>query len=132
MRGALSVVFPLRGQQKRQGDSAQDKHTVTLSCVHKANVTGQGRKRTAHLYIVYNIRPYMSSSFQRYDLHIKMAKGARSLGQTRFSRNTSDYDLHEMAGGLPLPALAAPNVHLSSKRRREVCNPAGKSNVPNI
>ena len=40
------------------------------------------------------------------------------------------YDLHFYAGGSPLPILAAPNVHLSSKRRREVCNRAGKSNIP--
>ena len=50
--------------------------------------------------------------------------------KTRFGRVASNYDLHDMAGGLPLPALAAPNVHLSSKRRREVCNPGGKSNIP--
>jgi len=42
----------------------------------------------------------------------------------------SIYDLHQSAGGLPLSALAAPNVHLMSKHRREVCNPAGKSNIP--
>ncbi len=42
----------------------------------------------------------------------------------------SNYDLHEMAGGLPLRAFAAPNVHLMSKHRREVCNPTGKSNIP--
>ena len=41
-------------------------------------------------------------------------------------------DLHEMAGGLPLPIFAAPNVHLMSKHRREVCNPTGKSNIPII
>ncbi len=51
---------------------------------------------------------------------------------TRFGRNASDYDLHEMAGGLPLRAFAAPNVHPMSKHGREVCNPAGKSNIPNI
>ncbi len=50
---------------------------------------------------------------------------------TRFSRNASDYDLHERAGGLPLLALAAPNVHHTSKRWREVCNPDRKSNIPN-
>jgi len=49
---------------------------------------------------------------------------------TRFSRNASDYDLHEMAGGLPLQPLAAPNVRPSSKRGREVCNPGRKSNIP--
>ncbi len=48
----------------------------------------------------------------------------------RYSRNASDYDLHEKAGGLPLLALAAPNVHRTSKRRREVCNPDRKSNIP--
>lgn len=52
--------------------------------------------------------------------------------QPRFGRDASDYDLHEMAGGLPLPAITAPNIHLSSKRRREVCKPAGKSNFPII
>ncbi len=50
---------------------------------------------------------------------------------TRFSRVASNYDLHEKAGGLPLRTLAAPNVRLMSKHRREVCNPARKSNVPN-
>ena len=49
---------------------------------------------------------------------------------TRFSRNASDYDLHETAGGSPLLTLAAPNVRPSSKRGREVCNPERKSNVP--
>ncbi len=53
------------------------------------------------------------------------------MPMTRFGRNASDYDLHEMAGGLPLQTLAAPNVRLSSKRRREVCNTARKSNIPN-
>ena len=52
--------------------------------------------------------------------------------QPRFGRNASDYDLHETAGGLPLPTITAPNIHLSSKRRREVCKPVGKSNFPNI
>ena len=54
------------------------------------------------------------------------------LIQTRFGRNRTDYDLHEMAGGLPLSALSAPNVHPSSKRGREVCNRAEKSNIPII
>lgn len=49
---------------------------------------------------------------------------------TRFSRSASNYDLHEMAGGLPLTTFSAPNIHPSSKRGREVCNPAGKSNIP--
>ena len=53
------------------------------------------------------------------------------MPKTRFSRNASDYDLHEMAGGLSLPTLAAPNVRTMSKHRREVCNPAGKSYIPN-
>ena len=44
----------------------------------------------------------------------------------------SSYDLHDYAGGSLLRTLAAPNIHLSSKRRREVCNPARKSCVPNI
>ena len=38
----------------------------------------------------------------------------------------SDYDLHEMAGGLPLPTITAPNIHLTSKRKREVCKQEGK------
>ena len=50
----------------------------------------------------------------------------------RFGRNASDYDLHEMAGGLPLTILTAPNVHHRSKQGREVCKPMGKSNVPII
>ena len=44
----------------------------------------------------------------------------------RFSRSTSNYDLHEMAGGLPLAAFSAPSVHHTSARGREVCNPAVK------
>ena len=48
----------------------------------------------------------------------------------RFGRDTSNYDLHEKAGGLPLPTITAPNVHPSSKRGREVCKQAGKSNFP--
>ena len=38
----------------------------------------------------------------------------------------SNYDLHEMAGGLPFLAFTAPNIHLSSKRKREVCKPVRK------
>ena len=57
--------------------------------------------------------------------------GRNSPCNTRFGRNASDYDLHETAGGLPLPIITAPNIHLSSKRRREVCKQAGKSNFPN-
>ena len=49
---------------------------------------------------------------------------------THFSRNASDYDLHEMAGGLPLATITVPNIHLSSKRRREVYKQAVKSNFP--
>ena len=49
---------------------------------------------------------------------------------TRFGRIASNYDLHEMAGGLPLRTLAAPNIHLMSKHRREVCNRARKSCIP--
>ena len=39
-RGAFCCTY----KQKRQGNSVQDKHAVTLSCIHKANVTGQGMK----------------------------------------------------------------------------------------
>ena len=56
--------------------------------------------------------------------------GDRSLPRTRYSRNASIYDLHEKAGGLPLHAITAPNIHRQSKQRREVCKQAGKSNVP--
>ena len=45
---------------------------------------------------------------------------------TRFGRHASNYDLHVMAGGLPLPSITAPNVRLTSKRRREVCKQDGK------
>ena len=48
----------------------------------------------------------------------------------RFSRSASDYDLHETAGGMPLAIITAPNIHLSSKHRREVCKQMAKSNVP--
>ena len=58
--------------------------------------------------------------------------GSKLPIHTRFGRNASDYDLHETAGGLPLPIITAPNIHLSSKRRREVCKQTGKSNIPNI
>ena len=56
--------------------------------------------------------------------------GEQSSPCTRFSRDASDYDLHEKAGGMPLFAITAPNIHLSSKRRREVCKQTEKSNVP--
>ena len=42
----------------------------------------------------------------------------------------ANYDLHVMAGGLPLLVLAASNVHLSSKRRREACNPTKEVKHP--
>ena len=41
------------------------------------------------------------------------------------------YNLHVLAGGLPLAVLSAPNIRLQSKLRREVCNPTEKSNIPN-
>ena len=44
----------------------------------------------------------------------KMRETEVSRTLTRHSRNASDYDLHEMAGGLPLLTLAAPNVHRTS------------------
>ena len=50
---------------------------------------------------------------------------------TRFGRNASDYDLHEMAGGLPLAVITAPNIRDMSKHGREVCKQTGKSNIPN-
>ena len=56
--------------------------------------------------------------------------GPRPPMSPRFGRDTSNYDLHEKAGGLPLPTITAPNVHPSSKRGREVCKQAGKSNFP--
>ena len=46
---------------------------------------------------------------------------SRSSPCTRYSRNASDYDLHEKAGGLPLQTMTAPNIHHPSKRGREVC-----------
>ena len=54
------------------------------------------------------------------------------LRAPRFGRNASIYDLHEKAGGLPLQTITAPNIHLMSKHRREVCKQAGKSNIPVI
>ena len=56
--------------------------------------------------------------------------GSRSSPCTRFSRDASDYDLHEKAGGMPLQTITAPNIHPTSKRGREVCKQARKSNVP--
>ena len=47
--------------------------------------------------------------------------GDRSPPCTRFSRNASIYDLHEMAGGLPFHTITAPNIHPTSERGREVC-----------
>ena len=47
--------------------------------------------------------------------------GDRSPPCTRFSRNASDYDLHEKAGGLPLQTITAPNIRRLSKQGREVC-----------
>ena len=47
--------------------------------------------------------------------------GSRSSPCTRFSRNASDYDLHEKAGGLPLQTITAPNIRRLSKQGREVC-----------
>ena len=60
----------------------------------------------------------------------KIKKRGAEAPAPRFSRMHLDYDLHEMAGGSPLTTISAPNVHPSSKRGREVCDPAGKSNVP--
>ena len=63
-------------------------------------------------------------------MHKKSMGSLNPHAITHFSRVVSNYDLHELAGGLPLHALAAPNVHPSSKRGREVCNPTRKSNIP--
>ena len=38
----------------------------------------------------------------------------------------SNYDLHKKAGGLPLLSFTVPNIHLSSKRKREVYKPGRK------
>lgn len=41
--------------------------------------------------------------------------GSRSSPRTRFSRTASNYDLHEMAGGMPLHTVTAPSVHPRSQ-----------------
>ena len=51
----------------------------------------------------------------------KKTWGAEAPHVPRFSRNASDYDLHEMAGGLPLQTITAPNIRRLSKQGREVC-----------
>ena len=60
----------------------------------------------------------------------KKTWGAEAPHAPRFSRNASDCDLHEKAGGMPLPTVTAPSVRPPSKRGREVCKQAGKSNFP--
>ena len=57
--------------------------------------------------------------------------GVKKPGEKYLPRNplwpyASDYDLHSKAGGLPLPTITAPNVHYTSKRKREVCKQEGK------
>ena len=42
----------------------------------------------------------------------------------------SIYDLHQMAGGSPLRTFTAPNIHHTSKRRREVCKPVRNIGIP--
>lgn len=65
-----------------------------------------------------------------YDVQAKK-HGELSLPMSpRFGRDASDYDLHKKAGGMLLHTITAPNIHLSSKRRREVCKQTQKSNVP--
>ena len=56
--------------------------------------------------------------------------GAEAPQAPRISRSTSNYDLHEKAGGLPLLNLTAPSVHPTTQRRREVCKQNRKSNFP--
>ena len=51
----------------------------------------------------------------------KKTQGAEAPCVPRFSRNASDYDLHERAGGLPLQTITAPNIRRLSKQGREVC-----------
>ncbi len=68
--------------------------------------------------------------YREYKWENKKSMGVSSHAQTRFGRNASDYDLHEMAGGLPLQTVSAPNIHHISKYRREVCNQVRKSNIP--
>ena len=58
----------------------------------------------------------MSKVASEIILNIKIVKtqGEKLPAPTRHSRGVSSYDLHDKAGGLPLPAFAAPNVHLTS------------------
>ena len=67
-----------------------------------------------------------------YNLHKKSGEFSLPGSKNPLRPCAPIYDLHETAGGSPLTALAAPNVHPSSKRGREVCNRAGKSSVPII
>ena len=41
-----------------------------------------------------------------------------------------NYNLHEKAGGSPLPRFTASNVRNTSVRGREACNRRGKYSVP--
>ena len=41
-----------------------------------------------------------------------------------------NYNLHDVAGGSPLVRFTAPNVRVTSKRRREVCDRRTKYSVP--
>ena len=60
-------------------------------------------------------------AYEVYYVYEQKTWGAEAPHAPRFSRNASDYDLHEKAGGLPLQTITAPNIHPSSKRGREVC-----------
>ena len=56
------------------------------------------------------------------------------MPMTRFGRMHPIMTCTNTAGGLPLPAITAPNIHCTSKRKREVCKQAGKltSQVKNV
>lgn len=55
-----------------------------------------------------------------------------SVVQTPLRPCASSYNLHERAGGLPLCMFTASNVHRTSWRRREACNPMKKLSIPKV
>ena len=52
------------------------------------------------------------------------------MPKSRFGRDASVVTCTITAGGMPLLAITASNIHLSSRRRREACKPDRKSKRP--
>lgn len=69
--------------------------------------------------------PMLRSRLMAHHFAPKKTWGAEAPHAPRFSRNASDCDLHEKAGGMPLPTITAPSVHLPRSASGRSANKPG-------